>query len=491
MDILNQIMDNPGRLIIVGALIGIFLLFWRVKKSFTFAWISVFILSFAFNISLQLDFLSAFYDPYVLNIKVNYLIPTIYLLDVLFVALFCYLAINVVPILIKKSKYTVWLIIVVLVFWVSHVAFHPELVSIINSTRLVVYLGAGVLASLASYRRFSLSKSIEKYKVWYLGLLLFSALLQVVLGVLQYSQGTDLGLSMLGESDLVAGMVGSSFIVSDSSVFLRAYGTFPHPNLYGAFFVVLMFVGLRSLNVKKLDLKKYSTFKDKVVPILSISLAVLSVFGILLSFSRIAYLGAVLLVVGVFMDFVLGSNGFGFKNVIRNSKFDSRYANSGLLLTGLDRTLTLGASLSERVYLLVVASKMFLANIWIGVGAGLFVQEIPNVIERSLMLVGYSGILLLQPVHNTFMLFLVEYGLIGLLAIGIITWLVRKLFIEFTNVVAVKKGLRLLERFGGYLGVGFVIWFITSLNMDHFWLSLAQGLGLGVGIVLYKTQSGK
>jgi len=435
MDVLwNNLISNPERLLIISLLIGILLVLWRYKKSFLFAWFSVFILSFAFNISLQLDFLAPFYDPYVLNIKMNYLIPTIYWLDIMFIALFSYYVVLLLPRLWSKNRFIIWLVVAVLGFWITHIIFHPEIVAIINITRLVVYIGTGMLVSFASqiqFKTLSLCEIVKQYKVWYLWLLLFTALLQLVIGGLQYVSGTDIGLSMLGESDLVAGMVGSSFIVSDNSVFLRAYGTFPHPNLYGAFFVGLLYLALWVLDVRNLDLSKNPfnkmfnklEFKKKIALVLSAILAIISVFGIILSFSRIAYLGVVLLVIGVVMDLVLGRN---FKYGIRNKK----YANGGFLMTGLDRTLKFGASLSERTYLLVVAGKMLLANIWLGVGAGMFVREIPNVINRSSMLTGYSGILLLQPVHNTFALFLVEYGLLGLFFIGIIIWLLRTLFME-------------------------------------------------------------
>jgi len=504
MDILwNNLIANTERLFILSLFIGIFIALWKFKKSFVFAWLTVFIISFAFNISLQLEFFSAFYDPYVLNIKVNYLIPTIYWLDIMFLALFSYYVVLLLPKLWRKSIYIRWLIITVIFFWVLHVVSHPEIVVIINITRLIVYIGTGVLVSLGIKSRLkglNLVDILKKYNVWFLSLLLFSGVLQLIIGGLQYIHGTDLGFSMLGESDLVAGMVGSSFIVSDHSVFLRAYGTFPHPNLYGAYFVVLLYLTLRILNVKELELRKKIELKQKYISVLSAILAVISVFGVILSFSRVAYLGVVLLVMGAVMEFILGRN---FKNRVRNEKSmetkrlangrsfkkGKKQVNSGFLLAGFDRTLNLGASLSERVYLLIVAGKIVLANIWIGVGAGMFVREIPQVIDRSIMLVGYSGILLLQPVHNVFLLFLSEYGLLGLFFIGITYWLIKNLFIDIDGDVQKKLVRSIIEKLGGFLGVAFVVWFLISLNFDHFWLSLSQGMGLVVVLVIMYMRS--
>jgi hypothetical protein len=170
--LLTSVLDSPGRLIIVGVLLGLFIGFWGYKRSFLFAWISIFIISFAFNISLQLEFLSAFYDPYVLNIKVNYLVPTLYWLDILFVGLFSYLVISLTPVLWRHSQRVrsmfVGTVGFTVLFWILHIYLHPELVTIFSITRIIVYFGSVVLLWIGvKTKEIDFREIINTDKIWF------------------------------------------------------------------------------------------------------------------------------------------------------------------------------------------------------------------------------------------------------------------------------------------------------------------------------------
>ena len=55
--------------------------------------------------------------------------------------------------------------------------------------------------------------------------------------------------------------------------------------------------------------------------------------------------------------------------------------------------------------------------------------------------------------------------------------------------MSVGFSLKMIKRFGGFLGVGLLLFMFISMNFDHFWLSLPQGLGLLLVVfVLYRKE---
>lgn len=64
---------------------------------------------------------------------------------------------------------------------------------------------------------------------------------EAMMGMLQYVGGEGLGLSWLGEPILNTSMAGVAKVRTETATFLRAYGTFPHPNMYAAYAIVAVF----------------------------------------------------------------------------------------------------------------------------------------------------------------------------------------------------------------------------------------------------------
>lgn len=64
------------------------------------------------------------------------------------------------------------------------------------------------------------------------------AVIQAGIGIYQFTTQGDAGLGILGEPQLLSHTGSASTITVDGGRILRAYGTFPHPNIFGAFLLL-------------------------------------------------------------------------------------------------------------------------------------------------------------------------------------------------------------------------------------------------------------
>lgn len=65
-----------------------------------------------------------------------------------------------------------------------------------------------------------------------------SALTQAGVGIVQFSKQGSVGLSRFGETVLISSQGSSSTVRAEGGRFLRAYGTFPHPNVLAGFLAI-------------------------------------------------------------------------------------------------------------------------------------------------------------------------------------------------------------------------------------------------------------
>jgi hypothetical protein len=297
--------------------------------------------------------------------------------------------------------------------------------SLFNSFRLLFYL-------FTFYNLFRNIKSVFNQKI-YIYLLLGSILLVLFQGIvtlLQFSGGSSLGLSFLGESQVVSGMRGSSFLNLNDSLYLRGYGTFPHPNVFAGWLVFNIFLGwflFESMNRKR----DYA-----------IVLMVLSSFVLILTFSRISFLVCVIVWIAFLIKVFVDSKGV--KSFTLLGLLSERVLN---LFSGGD------TSWSDRVGLMESSFHIIKQNLLTGIGLGRFVANMGDTVPRS-----SGGILLLQPVHNVFLLIVSEIGLIGFSLFSTL------LYFFFKNR---EWSLRFV--------MGLVVVFIISM-FDHYLFSLPQGL---------------
>jgi O-antigen ligase len=314
-------------------------------------------------------------------------------------------------------------------------------ISLLNSSFLSFFNAFRLLLYIFTF--YNLSKALkdilkEKIFIYILIISIFLVLFQGLVALLQFSGGTSVGLSFLGESQVVSGMRGSSFITLKNQLFLRGYGTFPHPNVFSGWLIFNIFLGWYLFE---------NMFKKRDYSIL---LMLLSSLVLVLTFSRIAFLVCIV-VWGAFLV-----------KVFFNSKRIKNFAFFGLISERVLNLFTGGdTSWSDRLGLMRASFKMIKENILTGVGLGRFVANMGDTVPRS-----SNGILLLQPVHNVFLLIISEIGLIGF---GLFSTL---LYFFFKNK---EWSLRLI--------MCLVAIFIIGM-FDHYLFSLPQGLVLFLLILM-------
>jgi O-antigen ligase len=223
-------------------------------------------------------------------------------------------------------------------------------------------------------------------------------------------------------------------------LFLRPYGTFPHPNVLAGFSLI-------SLVLILFDKSKKRGF------IFWPSL-VLGTIAILLSFSRVIWL------VGG------GMISFFFLKKARKKKI---FVFFPFLLVFLLTLVFLkfpfdSQSISRRLELNQSALLMIKKNLLLGVGLGNFLVQLPNFWQVN------ERIRFLQPVHNIFLLVGAETGLIGL---GVFIWF---LFLTFKKLLEISNcpPSACRRRGRGKLGIPLLIILLTGVA-DHYWLTLQQG----------------
>ncbi|NTW45551.1 MAG: O-antigen ligase family protein [Candidatus Moranbacteria bacterium] len=121
-------------------------------------------------------------------------------------------------------------------------------------------------------------------------ILILGAVLQALVGIGQFVTQETFSSALLGTASHPAWAAGTSVLKNGSGRWFRAYGTFPHPNVYGLFVAVGLFlvvhriVGMRD----KVDARRHMFHRAVLIA----ALPVLSL-GLLVSFSRSAWAGFV------------------------------------------------------------------------------------------------------------------------------------------------------------------------------------------------------
>ncbi|MEI7749554.1 MAG: O-antigen ligase family protein [Candidatus Moraniibacteriota bacterium] len=72
--------------------------------------------------------------------------------------------------------------------------------------------------------------------------LFVAAMIQSVIGIGQFLTQETFSSTLLGTSTYESWQSGTSVLKNDTGRFLRAYGTFPHPNMYGLFLAVVLLI---------------------------------------------------------------------------------------------------------------------------------------------------------------------------------------------------------------------------------------------------------
>ncbi len=161
------------------------------------------------------------------------------------------------------------------------------LLSIIFSTTLSLAIYAfirlffSVLFALAVFSIVQSRKNFERL----LAVLAILAVSQSLIGFMQFRNQSDLGLRSLGEPSLGPLEVGTSKIEIGGAKLIRAYGTFPHPNVLAAF-LLLGLLSLFHFYLHTMRTRDVYFFRRILI---SLGIFVVAM-GLTLTFSRAAWL---------------------------------------------------------------------------------------------------------------------------------------------------------------------------------------------------------
>ncbi|MBU3956935.1 O-antigen ligase family protein [Patescibacteria group bacterium] len=375
----------------------------------------------------------------VLGLAVDYLSPTLYLTDLLVIAI---LLTWWWQEKIRDKRYEIrdkiqknWVVGAIFIFLlvnsflaVNRGAAFYKLIKVLEFTFLGFYIAKSNYTLYAI--RYPLSLAV-----------VYSSLIAIFQFVKQASLG---GIFWwLGERNFNIITPGIAKAIINGRLVLRPYATFSHPNVLAGFFLVAIILLLGNFKLTNQLINKLK--KNWSIGIYWILVFILALIGLVLSFSRATWL------IGLLVGFGLVTRSWWGKKrrvagliflLVLIGVFYYRFA---LPLSGQE-------TLTQRFSLAQIAIEMIKASPLAGVGLNNFIPRLPDYWQQ------FGMTYWLQPVHNVFLLIAAETGLVGLL---IFLWL----------LVLIYK--RLLVTGHWSLIVAVSIIFALGL-FDHYWLTLQQ-----------------
>ncbi|MBU0598206.1 O-antigen ligase family protein [Patescibacteria group bacterium] len=303
-----------------------------------------------------------------------------------------------------------------------------------------------------------------KFKWHYVGAaFIASGLIQSVMAIYQFFSQQVIASKWLGLAEHRPDILGDFVVEASSGRFLRAYGSFPHPNMLAGFLVIVIFVLLGFL------IQFYKHRQKKVWQLVLFSgLLVLNAFALLLTFSRSALLFFILV-------FFINIAIYLWKNKKLEVKVLSRAA-VWLLLVAIASFLMLpelwqtrinvqnrleAMSLAERTESYEQAGEIILDKWYQGTGIGTYTKELydQNSTQES-----WSY----QPIHNIYVLAAAEAGIFGgffLIIIGI----------EFFRRHFIYDKKKFNDEWMMVFGSAFFTFMLIGL-LDHYLWTLSAGI---------------
>lgn len=277
--------------------------------------------------------------------------------------------------------------------------------------------------------------------------LFLSALIQAVLALLQFHVQHSLGLKLLGEYIAPLETPGLATVSYGTQKVVRAYGTFPHPNILGAFLILCFIFGLWLLY-------ESNNYKSKVWVSCG---TIVIILGIFVTFSRLTWFSATL----AMLCFMIYSIWKKDKKILIILSIISLVSCGTILLTSSNM---LKARISESDQSSINDRRLFnnfglnllKQHPWLGVGVGNYVPALREA-KPNLLTWQY------QPAHNIFIFMGAELGLIGL---GLFIVILTLIFWRMRHVSY------------GTLEFGFLmpgVLFLLMGQFDHYFVTIQQG----------------
>lgn len=225
---------------------------------------------------------------------------------------------------------------------------------------------------------------------------IYGAIIPSILGIWQFFTQSAPAFKWLGLANHPVWEAGTSIIQSDSvGRWLRAYGSFGSPNVFGGYLVIVLIILL-------FNYKKFESVKSKAFVLMSYVLCLTSLF---FTFSRSAWLVAAMAI--IVHSVIIKKYQFIILSVIIFFIFSNIYFPLIKTRTSF-QSISEVRSVEERVGGYKEALQIFKQHPLIGVGAGNYTLAAYYLNSNRL---GYEY----QPVHNALVLFIVEQGVVGLL----------------------------------------------------------------------------
>ncbi len=318
---------------------------------------------------------------------------------------------------------------------------------------LTLYYAVKIIAAYLAFcllisSRISLSRAFS--------VLIAAGVVQGYLAVQQFTDQLVAGSKWLGMATQDARNLGVSVVDTGIRRWLRAYGSFPHPNILGGFLVVTLVLAIRQYLQTQLVRQKQDSRQLKWYGLAILVAVVFLAGGIALSFSRAAWLAAILVWIS-FLVWVLKQKKIWLMSnwlklftifVVTVGIWATTYPEPFFTrITGKSKLEA--KSIEERAQSLSEASEIVADNWWTGTGLGSYTFILS---QRSPNLPAWSY----QPVHNTYLLILAELGVFGLL---FLLW----------AIVALLSGRLSVTIFTLTVSVLFLLLF------DHWWWTISFG----------------
>ena len=311
------------------------------------------------------------------------------------------------------------------------------------------------------------TKPNKEYVVLALSVAIFySSIIAIIQFGLQHSIGGPFWL--LGERSFrldTSGIARASLCVSgflsDCREWLRAYGTFPHPNVLAGFLTATVPLVLNRMFRPTLYALKIQAGKSIVINFFYNAVACTGIIALILTFSRSSWVIAFLAMSWVWHKRMTASGE-------RHRVWLLMAISVGLLaavtfmfyyfIPFSDETI------GVRQELLRAAVVIWQRSPLVGVGLGNFLVELPRSIPSR-------TIYFLQPVHNIYLLVLVETGVIGFIFFSL---LLVRILAKFSKDDLFQKGIGI--SLAALLLLGFVDHYLATLQQGQLLFSLYVGL---------------
>lgn len=312
------------------------------------------------------------------------------------------------PVKILSSRYAIFLLVFILLLLPSLVVDHSPVA--------LSFLAQLVVASLFSYFVYHFSQDRSKV-MFFLYALFLSGIFQSLIAISQFITQKSLDIWFLGESPYTVSSLNVAKIFVNDTIFVRAYGTFPHPNVLAAFLVISLSVSVVLLFIRRAHIV------NSILKTLLWSLFFLLQFvGLLFTFSRSGWLMAIpsVMVITIYIFYQNERNERNESIKLKLRTVLVILAVASCFILWLSRSFIMSRAvvadnhgdnaLSERALLLSVSRETISQNWIVGTGLHTFLHQIELYSQsQHAELQNWQY----QPVHNVYFLLLSETGIVG------------------------------------------------------------------------------